>query len=205
MKKLLSLSALAVLALAGCSSNNSDTHSSGATSGPSASSSSTSTSPKASATSPTKSATPSPTPSETVPVGPEIGVPTDFPTAAPTVSPSVAVAPTTAVAAAPTVQDYLATGGTCISDVWNSSLPYTESLASEVHAYCDANDLGDWANGADPYDYAAYQTPAAEEPTKEAPQYGYTNNELTREQCESLDPTTAMSGQIQYCFTQYGI
>lgn len=132
--------------------------------------------------------------------------PSDFPTVQSSENAVPVAEPTADTAAAPTVQDYLATGGTCISDVWNSSLPYSDSLAGEVHAYCDANDLGDWANGADPFDYAAYQTQQpVEEPTKEAPQYGYTNNELTREQCEALDPSTAMSGQIQYCFMQYGI
>ena len=48
--------------------------------------------------------------------------------------------------------------------------------------------------------------PAVEAPAPAStPQYGHTSNELTYEQCQALDPATAMSGQIQYCFTEYGI
>lgn len=203
MKKILTLTVLSALALAGCSTNNSETTDSNTTSTPS---STASASPRPSSAAPTKTTSPSPTASESTATGPLAYAPSDFPTVQPTQDAAPAVVPTSAPAAAPTVQDYLATGGTCIADVWNSSLPYNDSLAAEVHAYCDANDLGDWANGVDPYDYAAYQTQQpVEQPTKEAPQYGYTNNELTREQCESLDTSTAMSGQIQYCFMQYGI
>lgn len=192
---------MCALALTGCAVNNSDTPDVNSTS--SSSSSSASASPSSA---PTKTAYPSPTASETTATGPLAHAPSDFPTVQPSQDVAPGVAPTSAAVAAPTVQDYLATGGTCISDVWNSSLPYDDSLAAEVHAYCDAHDLGDWANGVDPYDYAAYQgQQPVEQPTKEAPQYGYTDNELTREQCEALDTSTAMSGQIQYCFTQYGV
>ena len=118
------------------------------------------------------------------------------PTAAATAEATEAEAP--AGATAPTVQDYLAAGGGCTADVWNvDSIPYSPELAEQVYAYCDANNLGDWAGDLDPRNPANFgspedHTPAAEEPT------------ISREECSAMDPETATSGEIQSCNLAYG-
>ena len=130
--------------------------------------------------------------------------PTAEPTAETTVEPTAAAtaeateAEAPAGTTAPTVQDYLAAGGGCTADVWNvDSIPYSPELAEQVYAYCDANNLGDWAGDLDPRDPANFgspedHTPAAEEPT------------ISREECSAMDPDTATSGEIQSCNLAYG-
>ena len=79
-------------------------------------------------------------------------------------------------------------------------MPYTEALQQKVIDYCAANQLGDWANGADPMDPNNYG----------GGQAGAGGGERAREseeiaECESMDPSTASSGAIQYCYMEYGI
>lgn len=89
-------------------------------------------------------------------------------------------------------------GGGCISDVWNdSAAPYSESLHNELVQYCSANQLGDWAGGADPMNPENYGTPEDQAEVRQ--------NEDKIEQCKAMDPSTASSGAIQYCYMQYGI
>ncbi|KAA9394774.1 hypothetical protein FCK90_04350 [Kocuria coralli] len=59
-----------------------------------------------------------------------------------------------------------------MADVWDSSLPYDDGIAAEKRAYCDANDLGDWANGVDPWDLSQYGGPTYEEHDYPTQNYG---------------------------------
>lgn len=150
-------------------------------------------SPSTSATSalPSASKSPTETPTET---------PTITPTAAPEpteTSPAAEAAPAQEPAGADDVQQFFQTGGQCISDVWSSSMPYTQALQQKVIDYCAANQLGDWANGVDPMDPRNYgggvQEPAAKSEAEEIAE------------CQALDMNTASSGAIQYCYMEYGI
>ncbi|MBM7050881.1 hypothetical protein [Rothia sp. ZJ1223] len=58
-------------------------------------------------------------------------------------------------------QQYRDGGGTCTADVWDSSMEYTEEAWVAVISECDAQDLGAWANGYDPFDPANYDSGAA--------------------------------------------
>lgn len=101
-------------------------------------------------------------------------------------------------AAAGTVEQFFQTGGRCISDVWSSSMDYTEALHQQVTDYCAANKLGDWSHGYDPMDpsnYGGGQTTNTAR-ANEAEEIG---------QCEAADPKTSSSGTIQYCYMEYGI
>lgn len=203
MKKILPVIALTALVLTGCGTNNEDAAS------PSQSPSRSTSSSSASATS--TSPSPSQSPSSESPASPETTA-TETPVQAINPPADQPVATETPVSAIPeydpnaaqqlTVEDFINTGGKCISDAWTSTLPFDAELFEKVKMYCDTNDLGDWAGGNDPYAYAQqYQ----QQTTRPEPQFGYTNNELTYEQCQILDHNTAMSGQIQYCGTEYGL
>lgn len=93
-----------------------------------------------------------------------------------------------------------------MADVWDSSLPYTDTLASEKTAYCDANDLGDWADGADPWDLSQYGTPTYEEDTHtEYVLPGYVGDgEATGVDwgatCALQDSGLLTSGEMQTCY-----
>ncbi|MEU4206631.1 hypothetical protein [Rothia terrae] len=203
MKKILPVIALTALVLTGCGTNNEDAAS------PSQSPSRSTSSSSASATS--TSPSPSQSPSSESPASPETTA-TETPVQAINPPADQPVTTETPVSAIPeydpsaaqqlTVEDFINTGGKCISDAWTSTLPFDAELFEKVKMYCDTNDLGDWAGGNDPYAYAQqYQ----QQTTRPEPQFGYTNNELTYEQCQILDHNTAMSGQIQYCGTEYGL
>lgn len=203
MKKILPVIALTALVLTGCGTNNEDAAS------PSQSPSRSTSSSSASATS--TSPSPSQSPSSESPASPETTA-TETPVQAINPPADQPIATETPVSAIPeydpnaaqqlTVEDFINTGGKCISDAWTSTLPFDAELFEKVKMYCDTNDLGDWAGGNDPYAYAQqYQ----QQTTRPEPQLGYTNNELTYEQCQILDHNTAMSGQIQYCGTEYGL
>ena len=200
LRTLVPITAIALLALAGCSNDtagsDSNEPSSGTTTSASVSPSATpssSTSEPTSAPSSEKSEAPAEEPGleETseapVPQEPE---PAETPAQA---------APERADATAPTVGDYFATGGQCIHDVWTSTLEYTDDLYNEVADYCNANDLGDWANGWDPQEYyenlSENMDPSSEPEDEQNPEF----TEEQRQQCEVLDPDTASSGEIQWC------
>lgn len=221
MKKILPVIALTALVLTGCGTNNEDAASpsqspSRSTSSSSASATSTSPSPSQSPSSESP-ASPETTATETqaeqpAPVAPTTPETTETPVQAINPPADQPVTTETPVSAIPeydpnatqqlTVEDFINTGGKCISDAWTSTLPFDAELFEKVKMYCDTNDLGDWAGGNDPYAYAQqYQ----QQTTRPEPQFGYTNNELTYEQCQILDHNTAMSGQIQYCGTKYGL
>ncbi|WP_269928576.1 hypothetical protein [Kocuria massiliensis] len=91
--------------------------------------------------------------------------------------------------------EYFNTGGACISDVWNSSVPYSEALYQEMVQYCSAHQQGDWANGADPLDTSQYgdTTPSSEEGSDRK------FTEEDRQRCLAMDSSTASSGEIQWC------
>lgn len=186
--------AIAVLALAGCGDAPSPQPS------PSASSSSSSPTPSASASA---SSTPSPTASAS-PSAPAEPEPVNS-SAAPVAEPPAAPAPEAPEQPGPEaggggVQEFFQTGGRCISDVWSSSLPYTESLHQQVIDYCAANKLGDWSHGIDPMDPRNYGGGESEAGGNSASREA---EEIAR--CETLDINTAMSGDIQYCYMEYGI
>lgn len=187
------LAALAVipLALTACGGG-STTHPSSPT--PSASASA-SASPSKSATPSSTSASATPTEGPTVEATAAAPEPTAAAAAEPTqATPAPAQAPE--APAADPLQQFFATGGQCISDVWTSSMPYDAALLQQIYAYCDANDLGDWADGQD----AAH--PFQHEGTSPAPA---DDAAAGRAYCESLDPETAMSADIQNCYFEYGV
>lgn len=158
------------------------------TASPSASTMTPSPSATSASPTPTKSATPSETP-------------TSEPTPEPTETAAVAeAAPTQAPAGDDEVQRFFQTGGQCISDVWSSSMPHTDALQQKVIDYCSANQLGDWAHGVDPMDpknYGGGQSGPAEKSAATQ------DEEIAK--CQALDINTAMSGDIQYCYNEYGI
>lgn len=99
------------------------------------------------------------------------------------------------------LERFFQTGGQCISDVWSSSIPYNETLHQQVINYCATNKLGDWSYGIDPMDPKNYgASPANSAPAQEAPNAA---EEMAR--CRALDIETAVSGDIQYCYMEYGI
>lgn len=168
---------LATLTLTGCGGGDEPK----GTASPSASTTSASPSPTKSAT-PTEAATsdPAPEPTET--------------------SPAAEAAPAQEPAGADDVQQFFETGGQCISDVWSSSMPYTEALQQKVIDYCSAHQLGDWAHGVDPMDPKNYGGGQSEPAEKSA---ATRDEEIAK--CQALDINTAMSGDIQYCYNEYGI
>lgn len=172
MKKILPLAALTALVLTGCGNNSSDEPVAPSSSASSSSSSSPSPSPSRSESAtasetPTSPATVDQAPADSeqpVPVAPVTPEVTETPVQAINPPAEQPVATETPVSAIPeydpnaprplTVEDFLNTGGRCISDVWTSTLPYDAELFEKVKMYCDTNDLGDWTNGNDPYAYA---------------------------------------------------
>lgn len=173
--------ALAVFGLTGCGGGDTPSE----TPAPSASNTSASPSPSKPA-----AATPSATTSNE---------PTVFPDPTESTAPAEA-APTQAPAAGvDEVQQFFQTGGQCISDVWSSSMPRTDALQQKVVDYCAANQLGDWAHGVDPMDPKNYGGQQDVPETSEAARA----EEIAK--CQALDMNTAMSGDIQYCYMEYGI
>lgn len=188
--------AIAALALAGCSQGD-DSSDSSSSSNPSPSSSSSPASPSTSSTSASSSEAPSDSSSETPSEAPsESSDPSDAPSQQP--ADDSAQPEAGAGGASPQLNQYLQNGGGCTSDVWNeSAAPYSEALHNELVQYCSANQLGDWAGGVDPMNPENYGTPDDQAAVRQ--------NEDKIEQCKALDPSTAMSGDIQYCFMEYGI
>lgn len=147
---------------------------------------------------------------------PTVGA-TDSATAEAAPSPTAAATPeTTSTAQAQgqtQLQRYFATGGGCMADVWGSEeVPYSKSLSDQVDAYCDAHDLGDWANGSNPRDLSQMGGgQATEEPSPTAQSTTGTNGKTAAEveqekaECRAKTIDTATSGAIQYCWTEYGI
>ena len=128
--------------------------------------------------SPTESASATQTPSSTPTVS-------KTPTASPTPTRTASSTPTVEQAeqATPaddgvtaTLDEFLASGGVCFADYFPAG-PLTAAATAEVQDYC------------------ASQAPAAAPVTPED----------ERAQCEALDPATASSGAIQYCYMEYGI
>lgn len=198
--KVLPVVAMAGLALAGCSQGD-DSSDSSSSSSPSPSTSSSTAAPSSSSPSvaPTgsPSASSSDAPDETSSDGPtENSVPSAEPSQQP--ADDSAQPGADAAGASPQLAQYLHNGGGCISDVWNdSAAPYSEALHNELVQYCSANQLGDWAGGADPMNPESYGTPEDQAEVR--------SNEQDIERCKAADPETAPSGQIQYCFMEYGI
>lgn len=139
---------------------------------------------------PSATASPSPTPSsqeskvpttgtagaETRPAGPTYPEEIAAPKEATTPAPAPADDGETS-----SLDEYLASGGVCFSDYFPAGPP-TESAIAEIQNYC------------------AIQTPE--------PNYGYLpgqDNEAELAECYALDPETASSGAIQYCYMEYGI
>lgn len=170
-------------------------------------SSSSSSVPSSASASPSKSATPSATSASATPTETPTTEATEAAPAVPDPTEAAAAEPTQAAAApeqaqgpaAPTVRDYFAAGGGCIADVWNAGdIPYSEALAEQVYAYCDANNLGDWAGDLDPRDPANLGNPEDHAPAAEDPA------PPSWEECSALDQNTATSGEIQSCNMAYG-
>lgn len=168
---------LAALTLTGCGGDDAPTE----TASPSAS-------PTSASPSPTRSATPTETAATEAAPAPTETVAT--PEAAPPQNP----------AGDDEVQRFFQTGGQCISDVWSSSMPHTDALQQKVIDYCSAHQLGDWAHGVDPMDPKNYGGGQSEPAEKSA---GTRDEEIAK--CQALDINTAMSGDIQYCYMEYGI
>ena len=194
MKRQLVTSAALLLALTACGSQSPAPDESPSQS-PSATATATAVATPSTTKSPTatpsKSATEEPTAAAETPATAEQ---TSAPEAAPAEPPTQAPPQ-----AAGTVDQYFQTGGRCISDVWSSTLEYTDALHQQVIDYCAANKLGDWSHGIDPMDpknYGNQPQPAEESTSTEA-------EEMAK--CEALDINTAMSGDIQYCYMEYGI
>ena len=144
----------------------------------------------------TASASPSPTKSAT-----PTEAATSDPAQAPTnTAPAAEAAPIQEPAGDDEVQQFFQTGGQCISDVWSSSMPHTDVLQQKVIDYCAANQLGDWAGGVDPMDPKNYGGGQSEPAEKSA---STRDEEIVK--CQALDINTAMSGDIQYCYNEYGI
>jgi hypothetical protein len=209
LRALAPLAAIALLTLAGCSdSSTEDQDSSPSPSATSASASATPSATSSEATpSPTESATPEPTEPE-VPLPAEPSASETPVQAAPEeVAPEQ---PAPAEAAAPTVEDFFATGGQCISDAWSSSIPRTDELQAQVNDYCAANQLGDWSYGFDPMDPDSYQQESdpygiGPFPAEEEPQQSDAQREEDIANCQSRSREEAPSGVIQYCYMEYGI
>lgn len=132
--------------------------------------------------SPTQSVSASPTPSASSTAS---KTPTGEPSSKPTRTATATPAPTTAQAEQPAPADdgmttslteFLATGGVCFADYFPAG-PLTDAATAEVQDYC------------------ASQAPAAAPVVPED----------ERAECEALDPATASSGAIQYCYMEYGI
>jgi hypothetical protein len=206
LRALAPLSAIVLLALAGCSDSSAEDQD--ASPPPSPNTASTSA-----------SATPSETPSD--PTAPAESMAAESEEPLPE-EPSIAETPVQAVpeepapeqpapaaTTEPSVEDFLATGGRCISDVWSSSIPRTDELHAQVIDYCSANQLGDWSHGYDPMDPDNYGVhPDAEGESSQSDHFGDVAEEQRQheiEQCNALELESAMSGDIQYCYMEYGI
>lgn len=79
------------------------------------------------------------------------------------------------------LDEFLGSGGACFSDYFPAG-PLTETAMTEVQNYC------------------ANQSPGS---TRENSPGQSAESDIA--QCEALDPTTATSGAIQYCYMEYGI
>lgn len=128
--------------------------------------------------SPTQSASASPTPNAS-----SSASKTPTPSPKPTRTAEAAPTAPTAAEAGPaddgmttSLNEFLAAGGVCFADYFPAG-PLTASATAEVQDYCASQ--------------AAAAAPAA--PADE------------RAQCEALDPSTASSGAIQYCYMEHGI
>lgn len=78
------------------------------------------------------------------------------------------------------LDEFLGSGGACFSDYFPAG-PLTETAMTEVQNYC------------------ATQSPGSAQDNSAG------QSADDRAQCEALDPTTATSGAIQYCYMEYGI
>lgn len=152
------------------------------------------------------SSAPTATPTKTAASSPSVTAETPTPgaaapeQAAPADQPTAEAEPDAAAPESNPVAQFFQTGGTCTSDVWSSSIPYTRQLQQQVVEYCAANKLGDWGYGIDPMDPKNYGGDQSEPEEKSASTEA---EEIAK--CQALDINTAMSGDIQYCYMEYGI
>ena len=79
------------------------------------------------------------------------------------------------------LNEFLSSGGACFSDYFPAG-PLTETAMTEVQNYC------------------ANQSPGSAQE-----EFSRQNTDADISQCEALDPATASSGAIQYCYMEYGI
>lgn len=189
MKRQLVTSAALLLALTACGSQSPAPDESPSQS-PSATAATTPSATKPPTATPSRSATEEPT---TAPETPDAAEQNSAAEAAPAEPPAQAPPQV-----AGTVDQYFQTGGRCISDVWSSTMEYTEALHQQVIDYCAANKLGDWSHGYDPMDPSNYGGGQTTDTTQ-------ANEAEEIAQCEAADPNTASSGAIQYCYMEYGI